>query len=56
MTYWYIAAVLDLALALLGIALTLKKRVPPRPGERETRFRQSRDRTMNHPREDSRHV
>ena len=30
--------------------------LPPRPGERETRFRQSRDRTMNHPREDFRHV
>ena len=30
--------------------------LPPRPGERETRFRQTRDRTMNHPREGKRDV
>ena len=30
--------------------------LPPRPGERESRFRPVRDRTMNHPREDPRDV
>ena len=29
---------------------------PPRPSEREARFRQPRDRTMNHPREERRDV